>query len=174
MNEEICNRLKEILDYLNYLGRLNEKPVFKVDEYKQLCLWEHELKGRIGIQHNVTDKEGGTIWLRIERLKRISPPPLPKQIQEWLSVSNDPEINPQVKDKIIKTIPEKEVTKLIEQSIVKKQDVRDPLKKDNLVIKLKDVIFRLDNLPKIKEQIDAYLNEQWLPWQKKKNLVEKQ
>ncbi len=163
-DKKIFDRLGELLEYVHHIGRLNEKPVFKVEEYKQLCFWEHQLKGRLGIQHNVTDQDGGAIWLRIERLKRIPPPLVPERIQEWLTIGNDPDKNPKVKDKLIKTLPEAEATKLIENSIVTERDVHESLKQDQPEINLKDVIYRIENLPKVKEQIDAYLNEQWLPW----------
>jgi hypothetical protein len=162
--KEISDRLGELLEYIHHLGRLNEKPVFSVDEYGQLFFWEHQLKGKIGIQHNITDNNGSVIWLRIERLKRILPPVVPEELHEWLVVGNDPEINPQVKDKLMKTIPEKEVEQLIKNGDVNEGDVQEPLKQVHQDIKLKDVIFRLKNIPEIKERIDTYTNEQWFPW----------
>ena len=164
MDTKTTDRLCELLEYVHHVGRLNQKPVFKIDDYKQLNIWEHQIKGRIGIQHNVADPDGIPIWLRLERLKRISPPPIPEKIQEWIGVGNDPESHPQIKDKLIKTLPEKEAEKLIEEGIVSKSDVINPLKDQNTELKLKDVIFRLKNNTKIKNEIDNYLNEQWLPW----------
>ncbi|MGR3179122.1 MAG: AAA domain-containing protein [Candidatus Anammoxibacter sp.] len=164
MDTKITDRLGELLEYVHHVGRLNQKPVFRIDEYSHLNIWEHQLKGKIGIQHNVTDSDGIPIWLRIERLKRIAPPSIPEQIQEWVAVGNDPESYPQIKDKLIKTLPEKEAEKLIAEGIVNKDDVTYPLKDQNTELKLKDVIFRLKNNPKTKNEIDNYLNEQWLPW----------
>ncbi len=46
------DRLCELLDYVHHVGRLNQKPVFKIEDYKHLNIWGHELKGKIGIQHN--------------------------------------------------------------------------------------------------------------------------
>jgi hypothetical protein len=43
-------------------------------------------------------------------------------------------------------------------------DVIAPLKEQSTEIRLKDVIFRLENNPQAKVDIDKYLNEQWLPW----------
>ena len=164
LHENISERLRDLLKYVYHLGRLNEKPVFMVAEYKQLYLWEHQLKGRIGIQHDLTEEDGSAIWLHIDRLKRIAPPPVPEKIQEWLTVGNDPEVNPLVKETVIKTLPEKEAKKLLENGVVNEEDVREPLKQIQPEIKLKDVIFRLKNLPEIKEQIDTYLNEHWFLW----------
>ena len=164
MDTKTTDRLCELLEYVHHLGRLNQKAVFRIDEYSNLNIWEHQLKGKTGIQHNLTDSDGIPVWLRIERLKRIVPPSISEQIQEWVSVGNDPESYPQIKDKIIKTLPEKEVEKLITEGIVSEADVTNPLKEHNAELKLKDVIFRLKNSPKIKNEIDNYINDQWLPW----------
>lgn len=146
------------------LGGLNQKSIFRIEEYKQLNIWEHELKGKIGIQHNIIDDDGVSIWLKIERLKRLAPPPIPEQIQEWVAVGNDPESSPQIKEKLIKTLPDQEAKKLVEEGIVAESDVTNPLKEEITEIKLKDVIFRLENDPQAKVDIDNYLNEHWLLW----------
>ena len=164
MNSKTINRLDDLLDYVHHVGQLNQKPIFRIDEYKQLSIWEHELKGKIGIQHNIIDDDGVSIWLRIERLKRLAPPPISEQIQKWVAVGNDPESPPQIKDKLIKTLPEQEAKKLVEKGIVAESDVTNPLKEQTSEIKLKDVIFRLENNPQAKIDIDNYLNEHWLPW----------
>ncbi len=167
MDSGTIDRLYDLLDYVHHVGRLNQKPVFRIDEYKQLHIWEHQLKGRIGIQHNIVDADGVSTWLKIERLKRIAPPPIPDKIQEWVSVGNDPDIHPETKEKLIKTLPEIKANKLIADGVVCGTDVTDPLKEQINEIKYKDVIFRLENLPQIKKDIDNYLNEQWLPWSEK-------
>jgi len=101
MDSKTIDRLDKLLDYVHHVGKLNQKPIFRIEEYKQLNIWEHELKGKIGIQHNITGDDGISIWLRIERLKRLAPPPMPEQIQEWVAVGNDPESSPQIKEKLI-------------------------------------------------------------------------
>ena len=164
IKEGISSRLDELLDYVHHLGKLNQKPIFKIEEYKSLNIWEHELKGRIGIQHNVPDSGEVSIWLRIERLKRILPPIIPGDIHEWVFISNDPEAQPEVKDKIIKTIPEKEVQKLVENGTIEEKDITSPLKTSSTAIQLKDVIIRLNNNPELKLKIENYINEQWIPW----------
>ncbi|MBT8763183.1 AAA family ATPase [Desulfohalobiaceae bacterium Ax17] len=164
MDPKTIGRIDELLDYVHHLGKLNQKPIFRIEEYKQLCIWEHELRGKIGIQHNIVDDEGVSVWLRIERLKRLPPPRVPEQIKEWISIGNDPENSPQIKEKLIKTLPESEASKLVDDGIVKDNDVIGPLNEQIAEIKMKDVIFRLENNEKVKKEIDTYLNEQWLPW----------
>ncbi|KAF3978661.1 MAG: AAA family ATPase [Methylococcales symbiont of Iophon sp. n. MRB-2018] len=164
MDSKTIDRLDELLDYVHHVGKLNQKPIFRIEEYKQLNIWEHELKGKIGIHHHNIIDDGVSIWLRIERLKRLAPPPIPEQIQEWIAVGNDPESNPQIKEKLIKTLPDQEAKKLVEEGVVAESDVTIPLKEQITEIKLKDVIFRLKNNPQAKVDIDNYLNEHWLPW----------
>ena len=60
-SDKVKFQLNELLEYIHYLGKINEKPIFRVSDYKNVCLWEHELKGRIGIQHDLTDSEGHPI-----------------------------------------------------------------------------------------------------------------
>ena len=161
--ESAASQFSDLLAYVNHLGSLSQRPVFRVDDYKQLILWEHDLKGRIGIQHNLIDDEGSEAWLCVERLKRHAPPEVPDVIQRWVSVSNDPNEAPAVKEKVIQTVPLSQAEELVESGQVLEQDVREPLKED-MVGQHKDVVFRLANLNSVKTQIDSYLQEMWLPW----------
>jgi len=45
MDKKITDRLCELLDYVRHVGMLNQKPVFRIDEYRHLNIWEHQLKG---------------------------------------------------------------------------------------------------------------------------------
>lgn len=154
-----------LLEYVIHLGRLSKKPVFRIDEYQNYKIWEHDLKGRIGVQHNITDNDGLDIWLKIERLKRTRPPQPKEELSEWVAINNDPEYRPIVQDKIIKTLPESEVSELLEKGIVVEEDVHSQLKKDESdFVNYKDVIFRLENNDELKAQINSYINEQWVMW----------
>lgn len=46
--------------------------MFARGEYWQLAYHEVDLRGRVGLRHDLSD-EDGPIWLAIERLKRIAP-----------------------------------------------------------------------------------------------------
>jgi len=171
MNNENLNNdseaqvlFNDLLEYVHHVGMLNQKPVFRISEYKQLVIWEHELKGRIGIQHNIVDEDGVPIWMRVERLKRIPPPEIPKQLQEWVAISNDPMIQPEVKEKIIKTVSSSEAEKLLAQGVITKEDIKNSLKDLNDATNRKDIIIRLSNNIGIKSDIENYINRQWLPW----------
>ena len=45
---EVAARFRELLDYAHHLGKINEKPVCTLSEYKQLTLWEHETLNKVG------------------------------------------------------------------------------------------------------------------------------
>lgn len=157
-------RLGELLEYVHHVGRLNEKPIFNISEYRQLVLPEHLLKSRIGIQHDVTDEYGGSVWLKIERLKRIPPPSVPDEIKEWITVNNNPDDPVKIKDKIIKTLSESEVIRLINEGTVLDKDILDTLRSNERDVNLKDVIYRIENLPETKAFIDRYIEKDWYPW----------
>ena len=66
-------RLIGLLKYVEELARIPEKAVFSVRSYRSMMYFEHQLRGRLGIRHDVADDDG-TVWLRIERLQREPPP----------------------------------------------------------------------------------------------------
>lgn len=163
-SEDIKKRLEGLLEYVHHIGRLNEKPIFAVSEYKQLVIAEHQFKGRIGVQHDVTDDDGSSVWLKVERLKRIPPPTAPEEIKEWLTVTNSPNESVKIKEKIIKTMPESTAKQLVDEGKVLDQDVQEHLRAKKGIVKLKDVIFRLENLSDIKAKIDEYIEKNWYSW----------
>ena len=54
-NDVIKDRLVDLVDYIEHMVRLGEKPVFALSEYRQLTYHESALKGRIGIRHDQSD-----------------------------------------------------------------------------------------------------------------------
>ena len=94
-------KLVDLLDYIDHMVKLGEKPVFNLNNYKQLKYNEIDLKNRIGITHNLSSDDE-QIWLKIERLQRNDPPPVPEHLTQWISVSRDPFTFPKVKSIITK------------------------------------------------------------------------
>ena len=170
---ESKKRLEELLEYVHHVGLLNQKPVFTIAEYKQLSYEEHELKGRVGIHHDLTDEEAESIWLKIDRLQRSAPPAFPEELSEWLTISNDPDISPDIKESIIKTLPESQALKILEEAVVDKEDIREPLKSYTDGVKRKDVIFRLEKKPDIKQKIEHYIQNRWLLWSEEEKPLRK-
>src|SRR5712692_11586823 len=91
---QVAPRLVDLLEYVEHMVRLSERPVFSIRDHKNLLYFEHELQGRIGIYHDLQD-ENGPIWLKIDRLRRTDPPVVPEEIKSWITVSRDPNREPQ-------------------------------------------------------------------------------
>ncbi|MGD8938717.1 MAG: AAA domain-containing protein [Gammaproteobacteria bacterium] len=159
-------RLNELLKYVHRLGQINQEPVFKVSDYQQFKIEEHELSERVGIHRNISDDDGASVWLRIERLKRTPPPQVPVEIAEWVTVSNNPEQSVQVNDVLTKTLPEQDISQLIEAGQVAISDIQDSTPKPQQQPALKEVTLRLDNLPQTKSLVESYINDQWYAWAK--------
>jgi hypothetical protein len=97
-NDRSVERLKELLDYVGQVIKLDERPAFKLSEYRlgngQTFLFhEHELHAVPGITHDLTD-EDGAVWLCAERLKRNDPPKPSENLAPWLDLSPDPDRTP--------------------------------------------------------------------------------
>ncbi len=164
-SDVIRERLVDLVDYVEHMVRLGEKPVFALSEYRQLADHEHVLKGRIGIEHDQSD-EDGPIWLSIERLKRINPPDIPEEAQPWITVSPDPFTAPVVETVRTETVPRGRADELIEQGVLEEDDVQPALRPsqfeaDEEETGLCDVIFRLKNLPEIETAVRTYVEGPW-------------
>jgi len=166
-------RLKELLEYVYRLGQMNQEPVFSIAEYGQFYIAESQLKGCKGVHLNGVDDEGMPVWLKIERLKRTPHPEVPSEIAEWLSVSQDPEQSVNVKESLLKTLPEQESIKLIQNGVVAEQDVQSSFQETQRKLILKDVRLRLDALPEVRASIDEFINVTWHAWAKKERLKRK-
>lgn len=164
INNITHERLQKLLEYVHHLGKNKQKVVYGIEEYKGLKIWEHELVGKIGIEYNVVDNSGASVWLKIKRLIRVAPPAIPESIQDWIVVDKNPAKYPQIKEKIIKTLPAKEANKRLSNKMTIENETADTLIKDNDEDALKDTILYLENNPQIKKNIDRYLSEDWQPW----------
>ncbi|MGB3750998.1 MAG: AAA domain-containing protein, partial [Arcobacteraceae bacterium] len=160
--------VNDLLEYVKKIGELNQRTVFKIEEYKKPTAFEHTLKNKKGIYTNQTNSENGDpIWLKIDRLKRTDPPIIEEELKEWVIVSKDPNTKPEIRETLVKTLTPKEVEEEIARGIVEAEDVNEPLKLKQQELKLKDVIYRIDNLPEIKVKIEDYILDDWYTWQKK-------
>ena len=70
-SSEVRKRLRELVEYVEELVRQAEKPVFALGDYDNVLYYEAELKGQVGVHHDLDD-EDGPIWLKIERLTNRS------------------------------------------------------------------------------------------------------
>src|SRR5262245_18771287 len=100
--------LKNILRYLTEVVRLDERVFERVAEYQlanglRFAVSQHELTGLPGVACDRFD-EDGAIWLAVERLKRVDPPPIDDDLKTWLGPIGDPEQKPAVQDSVLITV----------------------------------------------------------------------
>lgn len=153
-------RLTGLLDYVERVVRLGERPAFKLTDYKSLLFHEHQLKNKIGIVHDLREVDE-VVWLKIPRLPRLDPPPPPDTIKEWLSVARDPTKSPVVHDILTRTVSTKEAQDLVASGRAREEDVRPAMKGGPTV---RDVFLRLDQHSDVKQAIDAFIGGPWAEW----------
>ncbi|MGH8564934.1 MAG: AAA domain-containing protein [Gammaproteobacteria bacterium] len=162
---ESHKRLIDLVDYVSHMVRMAERPVFALKEYKQLVFHEVELRGRVGIHHDLAD-EDGAIWLRIDRLNRLDPPPVHAEIAEWVIVSRDPFKPPEIRAVRTATIEKAEADRLVANGTLAAKDVQSALKPKPGKT-LCDVAYRLERLPKTKQAVESYIGGPWATWSEK-------
>ena len=161
-------RLNELLEYVRKIGELNQKTIFRLEEYKKPLIYEDTLKNKKGIYFNLPNNENSEpIWLKIDRLKRTEPPLIDEELKQWIIITKDPSQTPKIQTKIIKTITELEVIKLLQNKTILESDIKDCIKDNDTNLKLKDVFFRLENQPEIEEKVNNYVQNNWYKWQQK-------
>ena len=161
-SSEVRKRLRELVEYVEELVRQGEKPIFALNEHKNVLYYESDLKGQIGVQHDIED-EDGPIWVKIERLKRIDPPVVPESIREWLVVSRDPFREPVVETMRVQTMHEAEAAKLVARGLVANDDVQPTLKTGQPRGHV-DVVIRLERFGDTNTTVEQYVNGPWREW----------
>jgi very-short-patch-repair endonuclease len=154
------NRLIGLLDYIEELVRLPEVSASSVRKYRTLSFYEHDLRGRAGIHHDVSDDEG-PIWLKIDRLQRQNPPTPDAALRPWITVSRDPKKSPELASSIIQSIDRTKAEELIASQAIAAADVMKPRGTDTAVV---DVRLRLDRSPEIRKAIEEYIEGPWTQW----------
>src|ERR1041385_1006799 len=100
---DVRSKLVDLLDYTEQLAKIGERAVFRVADYRSVSFFEHELCGRIGIHLDVLEGEDQS-WLKVERLTRRDPPPVPQEIREWITVGRDPFKQPVIQNTRVVTV----------------------------------------------------------------------
>jgi len=159
---ETHHKLLDLLSYLEHLAKLGEKPVFALKDYQHLTFSEAELKGQIGITHDVSSDEG-QIWLRIERLQRRDPPPPPQETRDWIVLSRDPFQSPKLHDILTRTVTTTEADDLVHAGKARPDGLMtSPKLRDGK--QMVDVVLRLDDQPVVKTAAANYINTTWTAW----------
>ncbi|ABE37829.1 DNA helicase, putative [Rhodopseudomonas palustris BisB5] len=159
-------RLSELLDYVEQVIKLDERPTFRLSEYRlangqTFTFHEHEFHALPGITHDLTDDDGA-IWLSIERLKRNDPPTPPDRSVPWIELSPDPEKTPITRGHVLITVPKAECDAFVASGRARAEDCAE-----SLAVGAKgqfDIRLRLEDWPEIATEIEDYISQSWLPW----------
>jgi very-short-patch-repair endonuclease len=159
-------RLKELLGYVEQVIRLDERPAFRLAEFRlptgqTFVFHQHELHALPGIRHDLAD-EDGPIWLSIERLKRGEPPKPSTEVEPWLNLSSNPDKEPTLRETLTRTVSETEKNELLKSSEARPEDCTKavgPQAKGRY-----DVTLRLEDRPEIARAAQRYISSVWLPW----------
>jgi len=155
-------RVTQLIDYVRTLVELSDKAVWSLGSYKNLLLHESDLRNRIGIRHDQADDDG-SIYLKVERLRRIDPPEPPITAKEWITVGRDPFKEPVVQSIRTTVMTGPDAARFVEAGSVDPVDVANTLK-PKPGEDLKDVVLRLSRFPDVKAEIDNYLSQTWATW----------
>ena len=74
---------------MRVLIELSDKPVWSLASYGNVVLHEEDLRDRVGIRHDLPDIDG-SIYVKIDRLRRTDPPEPPAAAKDWLTIGRDP------------------------------------------------------------------------------------
>lgn len=124
---EVRERLADLLSYAGHMASIGERPAFALSEYKGEVFHEQALRNRLGVQHDVSEGEE-RVWLKVARLVRLDPPPVPETIRPWVSVGRDPGREPTIQQVRAVTIPAPESEALIAGGLAREADVAPALK----------------------------------------------
>ena len=159
-------RLKELLGYVEQVIRLDERPAFRLAEFRlptgqTFVFHQHELHALPGIRHDLAD-EDGPIWLSIERLKRSEPPKPSTEVEPWLNLSSNPDKEPTLRETLTRTVSETEKNELLKSGEARPEDCTKavgPQAKGRY-----DVTLRLEDRPEIAGAAQKYISSVWLLW----------
>jgi very-short-patch-repair endonuclease len=165
-SDPAADKLRSLLDYVEQVVRLDERPAFRLAEHRlstgqTLVLHQHELHALPGIRHDLTDDDG-PIWLSVERLRRGEPPASPEDIKEWLEVTPDPDVAPHLREERIVTVAAREKDALLAKGQARPEDCAAAL--DTKAAGQFEVRLRLEDRPEIRAAAESYVADQWLPW----------
>jgi very-short-patch-repair endonuclease/transcription elongation GreA/GreB family factor len=161
-----AERLVELLDYVGQVIRLDERPAFRLSEYRlgngqTFIFHQHELHSLPGITHDIID-EDGAVWLCAERLKRNDPPPPSETLAPWLELTPDPDRTPQPRDHLLLTVSKPECDELVASGQARAEDCAPSLSAE--AEGQFNVRLRLEDRPSIAVEAEQYLSLSWLPW----------
>jgi len=166
-----ARRLNGLLDYVEALVKLDERPATRLAQYKlvdgtQFIIHQHELAGVPGVTFDLADPDG-PIWLQIERLQRTTPPQLDELCREWVDVPNDPTKAPVVRDALHRRVLETDKIRMVETREARAEDCVASMKsarEGEAPGAYFDVMLRLEDRQTINDAIEIYCAGPWVEW----------
>ncbi len=158
-------KLVGLLEYTERMASMNERAIFRLADYRNLLFHEHELQDHIGVYHDIVESEE-RVWLKLERLVRRDPPPVPDGLIGWITVSRDPSRSPSVQPYRVVTVTVGEADLLLQSGRAQAVDIQPAMRsRDGIAIEqLRDVTLRLENNEEIRLAVRAYLEGPWTQW----------
>src|ERR1035441_2990670 len=95
---EVVPLVLDLLTYIEQVEKLKYKPAFTVPT-EFFAVYQHELKGLPELQFNVQG-DRSDIWLRIPRLREITPPQPDEKLSQWITLPKTPAKTPELKTQI--------------------------------------------------------------------------
>jgi hypothetical protein len=173
-----ARRLNGLLDYVEALIKLDERPATQLAQHKladgsQFILHQHELAGLPGLTFDISDPDS-PIWLRMERLQRTTPPQVNEACRAWVDVPNDPIKPPVIREAQHLRVLEAEKDRMIKAGEARPEDCVPSIKtakKDDTPGVFFDVMLRLEDRPSIRETLEAYCVVHWAEWAEREKPV---
>jgi hypothetical protein len=162
----VVQRLTELLGYVEQVIKLDERPAFRLAEYRlatgqTFAFHQHDFHSLPGVAHDLTDDDG-PIWLTMRRIKRGEPPDPPVGLVDWLNIPPDPDKEPTLLETVMRTVSESEKDSLLASGQARVEDCHEaigPQSKGRF-----DVTLRLEDRPEVTIAAQKYISTEWLSW----------
>jgi hypothetical protein len=138
-------RLNGLLDYVEQLVKLDERPATRLVQHKladgsQFILHQHELAQLPGLAFDFNDTDG-PIWLRMDRLQRTTPPPVDPEFLPWIEVTNDPIKAPVYREELHLRVTDAEKNRMVAGDAAGRGRCRHHLAQRTSLLNRPDVFF---------------------------------
>jgi len=148
----IRDRAVRLFQFLKELARLKSKTVRDLSAYEVVWFDDiPEYKGCFSILFPESDRLQDSAWLEIRKSSQPKRPPMPPSCLKWLEdgPDDDPQAEPRLQDEIPADIA--------------------PTTDSNLSFPSRESVFpapveRLADHPKIQQEWEHYIHNNWLPW----------
>jgi hypothetical protein len=166
--------LMNVLGYLEEVVRLNEPVVQRIADYRSadnahFVLHQHELDGLPGVILDSID-DNGPVWLRVEPLKKIEPPPIEPDLGVWIEVFADPDRPPSIRDRVMVTVDAAEKDRLVADKKARAAELEPAINPDRRHYNIFNVRLRLADYPSLAVRLNAYVAGPWSWWARTEKL----